>query len=214
MDKPLSPTHSLPILAACLTLAVFPANAEHFVPQHRQILATMPAATSHSGAVAPDLTGQGDGVSPKHRRVGVNEIGRANSGPNLYGEILLGGAEPSLGIPDPGMNRPTPARIKVASASPAPVRPSVARTMSSPQSIPSDGKQAFVQVGAFSQIDNAQLMSEKVGQYFQTDIEEVRLDGADFFRVFAGPFSTRKDAQSALETLSVTGAAKGFLINR
>lgn len=134
---------------------------------------------------------------------------------DLYGDILLGGSEPSLGIPDPGQQVATPARAKPleAKASPVPIEYRTA-SLSSGSISASLGPQVFVQVGSFTQVSNAQTLSQQVGRKFATDVETARVKGADYFRVFAGPFPSREAADRARQTLRSAGIQDGFVVLR
>ncbi len=159
---------------------------------------------------------------------------------DLYGDILIGGVEPSLGVPDPGQTVATPARISIATPpapkpdfdlSPAPVREAsldsaltttgpaprplqAAATPSASHSVPKFQPKIFVQVGSFADISNAQGMNAQVGGTYPVDIESVRVHGADYFRVLVGPFPTRSAADMAKYQLSQRGITDGFVVLR
>ncbi|MEM5517596.1 septal ring lytic transglycosylase RlpA family protein [Henriciella sp. AS95] len=151
---------------------------------------------------------------------------------DLYGDILMGGMEPSLGIPDPGQAVATPARIAIATPpaskpdldlTPAPVREAalptpqrlqVSATPNNSSSAPKFQPKIFVQVGSFADISNAQGMDAQVGRQFPVDIESVRVQGADYFRVLVGPFPTRSAADMAKYQLSQRGIKDGFVVLR
>ena len=168
--------------------------------------------------------------------------------PDLYGDMLLGGVEPTLGIPDPGKDVATPARLvpetELAGASnvpaaprrvvaqnlapvepaPAPVqayqpapRPQAQQAAYTPDytsSASSFTPRIYVQVGAFADISNAQGMDVQVGTSFNTNVESVRLNGADYFRVMVGPFATRDAAERAKVQLRTRGVSDGFVVVR
>ncbi len=154
---------------------------------------------------------------------------------NLYGDMLLGGYEPSLGIPDPGKSTATPAQLaSVATKAPVPSSvPSTPRIVSAnlpaiearPQAIPASSPPPrrvstgftptiFVQVGAFADISNAQGMNAQVGGRYPVDVEPVRVHGADYFRVLVGPFPSRQAAESAKFELKARGVSDGFIVVR
>lgn len=155
--------------------------------------------------------------------------------PDLYGEMLLGGYEPTLGIPDPGKSSATPAQLAQNVAAPAPSvpTPSSPRIVSAnlppvqarPQSIPVSSRPVasastgftpaiYVQVGAFADISNAQGMNAQVGGRYAVDIEPVRVHGADYFRVLVGPFTSRESAEGAKYELKARGVSDGFIVVR
>ncbi|WP_018147293.1 septal ring lytic transglycosylase RlpA family protein [Henriciella marina] len=154
--------------------------------------------------------------------------------PTLYNDTLLGGVEPSLGVPDPGKRIATPAKLQ----EPRPLKPEVETQTAQqqpeppiergqasirPYNVASDptensamplGPQVFIQIGAFTRIDNAEAVSERLRGQFETDIEAIRIENADYFRVFAGPFATRDAGETARQTLSTLGLGEGFLVLR
>ena len=164
------------------------------------------------------------------------EASRRVSRPDLYGDMLLGGAEPTLGVPDPGQSVPTPADTsKVANkaqdyaqttvvdtASLPPLRPQPpqpARRIEAAASPASQTRTEFspglyVQVGAFSDIGNAQGRHAEVGGQFPVKVEDVRMNGADYFRVLVGPFPTRDAAERARVQLRTRGVNESFVTLR
>lgn len=179
--------------------------------------------------------------------------------PTLYDDTLLGGVEPSLGVPDPGKSVPTPAQLGNPAPVAQPVAPPVAAPVAShatppvsaspdqfasyqpgpndlrpvaasdlapipaaPESPPAQpvvpaaasGPQLYVQVGSFTRINNAQDVSQLLASSFQTDIEAVRINNADYFRVFAGPFATREAGERARQNLKSLGLGEGFIVSR
>lgn len=170
--------------------------------------------------------------------------GRAQQ-PTLYDDTLLGGVEPSLGVPDPGKSVPTPAQI--GNPAPAPVAPQTGAApdqfasyeprpndlrpvqtsdlaaipapppiapIQAAAPMPASGPQLYVQVGSFTRINNAQDVSQRLAPSFQTDIEAVRINDADYFRVFAGPFATREAGEQARQNLKSLGLGEGFIVSR
>ncbi|MGB3624306.1 MAG: septal ring lytic transglycosylase RlpA family protein [Henriciella sp.] len=159
---------------------------------------------------------------------------------DLYGDFLMGGVEPTLGVPDPGQSIATPARLANATPpaqrdlvpagvqqaslpplQPAPVqtRPEPIRAAATPAAAPQPTANAFapkiyVQIGAFADISNAEGMNAQVGRQYPVDIEPVRVQGADYFRVLVGPFQSRNAADLAKYQLGVRGIEDGFIVLR
>lgn len=161
----------------------------------------------------------------------TSEASTRMSRPNLYGEMLLGGMEPSLGVPDPGSNIATPARLAstppVSAAAPTDVRaeslpplkaysPPAVRTVSAAPSPrrPAFNPAIYVQIGAFADIGNAQGRHAQVGGMFPVEVEDVQLNGADYFRVLVGPFPTRDAAERARVQLRTRGIGESFVALR
>ncbi|RIJ20648.1 septal ring lytic transglycosylase RlpA family protein [Henriciella barbarensis] len=174
--------------------------------------------------------------------------GRGNQ-PTLYDDTLLGGVEPSLGVPDPGKSAPTPANLSnpAPASAPAPAtpptsaapdqfasyqpqpsdlrpvqasdlaaipEPSPSAPIQASEPMPASGPQLYVQVGSFTRINNAQDVSQRIASSFETDIEAVRINNADYFRVFAGPFATREAGELARQNLKSLGLGEGFIVSR
>ncbi|MEH6695250.1 MAG: septal ring lytic transglycosylase RlpA family protein [Hyphomonas sp.] len=71
----------------------------------------------------------------------------------------------------------------------------------------------FVQVGAFSDIGNAQDFEASLGGSLPVVIVPARVNGADFFRVRVGPFTTRDSAADARDQLANSGIANGRIVS-
>ncbi|WP_143435645.1 septal ring lytic transglycosylase RlpA family protein [Henriciella aquimarina] len=205
---------------------------------------------------APALPGDGDVQMASLETTPVSQPAPAPAPqrPNLYGDMLLGGVEPTLGVPDPGNSEATPARLvpeKSDNASdskdegyaprtvmaenldslqraPQPSRPvqsyQPSRAAAPVQAAYTPQKarpaadafspQIFVQIGAFADISNAQGMNAQVGGAFPVDVESVRVNGADYFRVMVGPFANRDAAERAKVQLRTRGMNDSFVVVR
>lgn len=71
----------------------------------------------------------------------------------------------------------------------------------------------FVQVGAFSDIGNAQDFEASLGGSLPVVIVPARVNQADFFRVRVGPFATRESAADARDQLADSGIANGRIVS-
>ncbi len=76
----------------------------------------------------------------------------------------------------------------------------------------SDGRY-YVQLGAFSNIANAESLSRKVTGTHTVRIREARIDGADFFRVWVGPVSSEAAAARLRDTLAERGHDRGLIVD-
>lgn len=158
--------------------------------------------------------------------------------PDLYGDMLLGAYEPSLGVPDPGKSIATPARLNTKPQSSSSIVPAdineeslpplqpysasapVVRTVSASATPVTNARhttyspQIYVQIGAFADIGNAQGRHAQVGGMFPVKVEDVEMHGADYFRVIVGPFPTRDAAERARVQLRTRGIDDSFVALR
>ena len=71
----------------------------------------------------------------------------------------------------------------------------------------------YVQLGSFSNIANAQGLHAKVAATANVNIVPVRVNGADFFRVMAGPVVNSQDAELLRSYIANQGIADGVVVN-
>ena len=71
----------------------------------------------------------------------------------------------------------------------------------------------YVQLGSFSNIGNAQGLHAKVASTANVNIVPVRVNGADFFRVMAGPVGNSQDAELLRSYIANQGIADGVVVN-
>ena len=76
------------------------------------------------------------------------------------------------------------------------------------------GGSLFIQAGSFSDIGNAQRLTERLGQGLPVKIEAARVNGGDYFRVMIGPFGTKSAAESVRDRLERSGTVNGFVVKR
>ena len=70
----------------------------------------------------------------------------------------------------------------------------------------------FVQVGAFSQISNAESLIRSMPGNLSAQIDPARVNGADFFRVRVGPFMSRDAADRMKDDLNRYGISNGRVV--
>ena len=70
----------------------------------------------------------------------------------------------------------------------------------------------FVQIGSFTDISNAQSLSNQVQASLPVTIVPARVNGADYFRVRVGPLLNRSEAERARQDLSYAGIAQGRIV--
>jgi rare lipoprotein A len=69
----------------------------------------------------------------------------------------------------------------------------------------SSGSGLYVQVGAFSNRQNAEKFASTLAEYGNTKISTTKINGADIYRVRMGVFATGKDALEALDKMRALG---------
>lgn len=72
----------------------------------------------------------------------------------------------------------------------------------------------FIQLGSFADIANAQRLAVSLDATMPVDIRQARVNGADYFRVWVGPFASRTRAETVRTELSSRGIADGIVLNR
>ncbi len=82
-----------------------------------------------------------------------------------------------------------------------------------PPSAPATAGNYFVQLGSFSNIANAQNLHARIASATSVEIVPVRVNGADFFRVMAGPVANSQDADMLRAYLANQGIADGIIVN-
>ncbi|MEE2877956.1 MAG: septal ring lytic transglycosylase RlpA family protein [Pseudomonadota bacterium] len=186
---------------------------------------------------AVQMAGRSPTAPAAQQQASVQEASSRMSRPDLYGDMLLGGMEPSLGVPDPGNSVATPARLASAPATPTvssdriieaslppvqayqPATPAVRKVSASPVYTGASPSHSFnpgiyVQIGAFADIGNAQGRHAQVGGMFPVSVEDVKMNGADYFRVLVGPFPTRDAAERARVQMQANGIGESFVALR
>lgn len=72
----------------------------------------------------------------------------------------------------------------------------------------------FIQVGSFSQPDNASTMEDKIAPIAPATTTMVDMNGITWWRVKSGPFATEADASDALEQIREVGAADARIMRQ
>jgi rare lipoprotein A len=109
----------------------------------------------------------------------------------------------------PTVNRPHVTSISTVSA-PAPTYTATRASMQSYQ--PVSVGNYFVQVGAFSQISNAESLIRSMPENLSAQIDPARVNGTDFFRVRVGPFMSRDAADRMKDDLNRYGISNGRVV--
>ena len=70
----------------------------------------------------------------------------------------------------------------------------------------------FIQAGSFSDMSNAERLSEELSGSLPVDVAMANVNGADFFRVLIGPYPSRSEAAAMRDQLDASGIVRGVLI--
>lgn len=128
-------------------------------------------------------------------------IGSASKAPSLRSAPPVASAQRPTSTPNrissPALNSVPLAPVTTAQAPPASDH-QVSMTPVSPTSI-------YVQVGAFSQYDNADRLRARLTSIGHTKVTQVNVDGLPFFRVRMGPVTTVSDADQLLDRVVRAG---------
>ena len=169
-----------------------------------------------------------DGASLQVSPRAASELGMAGSGKATLRIRYLGAAPatimPEAPAPAPQMvasseqtyepspavaSTMSPAYVAPVAYEPAPVQ--TAYTYTSPAASASVAD-FYVQIGSFTDISNAQTLSNQVQASLPVAIVPARVNGADYFRVRVGPLASRHEAERAREDLSYAGIGQGRIV--
>jgi rare lipoprotein A len=104
-----------------------------------------------------------------------------------------------------------PVAYKPAPVAPQPREETRTYTYSAPAPA-ADAGDYFVQIGSFTDISNAQTLSNRVQASLPVTIVPARVNGADYFRVRVGPLLSRSEAERARNDLSYAGISQGRIV--
>lgn len=93
----------------------------------------------------------------------------------------------------------------------ASTQPPVLQPTPRPATVSSGGY--YVQVGAFSQIGNAERMSRSVGTNHNVKVVPARVNNADYFRVWVGPYASESQADRVRSDMARRGVADGVIVS-
>jgi rare lipoprotein A len=165
-----------------------------------------------------------DGASLQVSPRAANELGMNGAGKAKLRVRYLGAApavaSPSSPEPAPQMASSTPYEaadyVAPVAYEPAPVAPQPreeTRTYAYNTPAPAvDAGDYFVQIGSFTDISNAQTLSNRVQASLPVMIVPARVNGADYFRVRVGPLLSRSEAERARSDLSYAGISQGRIV--
>lgn len=150
------------------------------------------------------------------QQLGMSGAGHANVKIRYLGaapaQMTSSSAQMASYSPAPDM-APTPSTASSAPAAPAYTTANYSpATTYAPAPAPAMTGNYYVQIGAFSDIANAQFLKSRLGSEYSVTIEPARVNGADFFRVRVGPQLTRNDAEAIRARLMVDGFSGGRIV--
>lgn len=158
-----------------------------------------------SRAAATELDYIGAGLA----HVRVRYLGPAHEGGGPPNRVYQANADPTP-AQIPTLNpTPTPTPVQVASAPPAAIEPTPAWQ---PGTVPTGGYS--LQLGAFSDADNAQAFARRVDGAGEVWVEAGNSDRGQVWRVFFGRWSDRTAAQSARGSLADWGIYETRIVTR
>lgn len=74
------------------------------------------------------------------------------------------------------------------------------------------GGNVYVQLGAFSDIGNAEYLRDQLSGNLDVEVSHAVVKGSDFFRVRVGPYSSTDDAERTRNYISAQGIANGRIV--
>ena len=142
--------------------------------------------------------------------LGMTGAGRANVRIRYLGPAPVMAPKPQpILVSD---NNETRAPSVTTASAPSPVY--AASRSSTPNYEPVSVGNYFVQVGAFSQISNAESLIQSMPTNMSAQIDPARVNGADFFRVRVGPFMNRDAADRINNDLHRYGISNGRVVSQ
>lgn len=94
-------------------------------------------------------------------------------------------------------------------------KPTLAAPRPAATSIKAAGQgNVYIQAGSFTDIGNAHSLTRALGRNMTVEIQEARVNNADYFRVMIGPFQSQAEANIQRSQLRAAGIADGFLVEK
>ena len=82
-----------------------------------------------------------------------------------------------------------------------------------PRPVPVSQGGYYVQVGSFTQIGNAERMSRSVSPGMSVRVIPARVNNADYFRVWVGPYASEYQAEQVRNDIARRGVANGVVVS-
>lgn len=145
------------------------------------------------GAGPPVQVERGNDTQPVPARPGAGAVQRPGAGDTT---ATTPAPQPAQSAPQPVQPAPRPAPAPVTQPAPAPA----------PQPAPTGDGPWTVQVGSFSQSDNAQALQRRLaGEGFEAFTSRVATDAGTMYRVRVGPVPERDAAEKLLARVRAAG---------
>jgi rare lipoprotein A len=113
--------------------------------------------------------------------------------------VSMPASTPAAVLPD--MATAKPASITMSSIAPAP-------------QVPAAGNY-YIQLGAFSQADNAESMRAQLQQRWASDLPGIEIaQSSALYRLFCGPFNSREEAAATAQKIEASSAGKPLIVQR
>lgn len=150
---------------------------------------------------------QGGGIMELSRKAGDLLGIQGETGANVRVRYLGPAPVQATGTP---AARPVaqPVSSNVVDQRPMPELPASARA---PAPVQPEGD-FFIQLGAFADIGNAQRLSASLDASLEVGVVPARVNNADWFRVWVGPFADRATAERVQRDLARRGVVNGFVV--
>ncbi|RJF87365.1 septal ring lytic transglycosylase RlpA family protein [Oleomonas cavernae] len=113
---------------------------------------------------------------------------------------------PAAPAPAPAAPRPAPAPTLVPSTAPAAPPPAVVTQ------VPVRATNIYVQAGAFLQLNNAQMLRDKLARYGRSFVATAKIDNQTFYRVRVGPLKDVNEADIVLDQIIASGQTGARII--
>ncbi|MGH6995650.1 MAG: septal ring lytic transglycosylase RlpA family protein, partial [Stellaceae bacterium] len=134
-------------------------------------------------------------------------LAQKNGGPDVEPPTQLAAAEPIATVKEqtlapPNGNAPPPANAstapRAATSHLALVSPAEAATTKAPAVVAAANSRMYIQAGAFSRRQNAEVLKAKLTQFGTVNIDTAQVHGANIYRVRIGPIATTGEADRLL----------------
>ena len=195
-------------VAPVMTAVALPASSAISAASVPAIMATRAAVFTDSGAATASLTATPDATPNVTATATTTSVSAQSTEHAAPEQASLPESGSKLVLTD-SAPAPSPAPASISTVSALPSTPSP-----SPASAAATGAY-YLQLGAFSQASNAEVVRSRLQQEggdHAAPLEVVQ--SGTVYRLFSGPFSSRSDAALAAQKLQDVGQVKAFVVQR